>query len=159
MAERLGSARSPATRGKHPPCLQLRRGFRDRLRWDKSRGIGMPGKLRPEWEMDNFFCSHRCLLTEVMLVRGASVLVAPARPATLLALLSPTSATSSTPVVAGLVFLDYLNVFLRPKSNLHPADELKIRCRNLLLPDPTMQSIRPDSQKVCHLSCGIGRHL
>src|SRR5260370_42491572 len=37
------------------------------------------GKLRPKWEMDNFFCSHRCLLTEVMVVRGASGVLAPAR--------------------------------------------------------------------------------
>jgi hypothetical protein len=39
------------------------------------------GKLRPKWEMDNFFCSHRCLLTEVMVVRGAFGVLAPARPA------------------------------------------------------------------------------
>lgn len=37
----------------------------------KKPGNGERGKLRPEREMDNFFCSHRCLLTEVMLVRGA----------------------------------------------------------------------------------------
>lgn len=60
-----------AARDKHPLCFQLRRRFRDRLRWGKSRGMGERGKLRPEREMDNFFCSHRCLLTEVMLVRGA----------------------------------------------------------------------------------------
>ncbi len=44
-------------------CFQLRRGLRDRLRKGNSRGIGTPGKLRPEWEMDNFFCSHRCTST------------------------------------------------------------------------------------------------
>jgi len=49
------------------------------FRWGKNWGIGTPGKLRPEWEMDNFFCSHRCLLFGT-LVRGASVLVTPARP-------------------------------------------------------------------------------
>lgn len=28
-----------------------------------SRNIAAQGKLRPEWEMDNFFCSHRCTST------------------------------------------------------------------------------------------------
>jgi hypothetical protein len=68
IAERL---RVPAARDKHPPCFQLRRGFRDRLRWGKNRGIRVPGKLRPEWEMDNFFCSHRGTSTVRQLVRGA----------------------------------------------------------------------------------------
>ena len=52
------------------PVFQLRRGFRDRLRWGKSRGIGALSKLRPGWEMDNFFCSHRCTST-VRLWSGA----------------------------------------------------------------------------------------
>ena len=43
-----GAAQSPAARDKYPPCFQLGRRFRDRLRWDKNRGIGTPGKLRPE---------------------------------------------------------------------------------------------------------------
>ncbi len=55
------AAQRLAAGDKYPPCFWLRRGFRDRLRWDKSRGIRTPGKLRPEWEMDNFLCSHRCL--------------------------------------------------------------------------------------------------
>jgi hypothetical protein len=46
-----------------------------------SRGIRTPGKLRPEWEMDNFLCSHRCTSYVRLLVRGASVLVTPVRPA------------------------------------------------------------------------------
>jgi hypothetical protein len=37
-------------------------------------------RLRPKGEPITFCCSHRCLLTEVMVVRGESVLIAPARP-------------------------------------------------------------------------------
>lgn len=37
-------------------------------------------ELRPEWEMDNFSCSHLAPQT-CTLVRGALVLLAPARPA------------------------------------------------------------------------------
>jgi hypothetical protein len=39
-----------------------------------------PGELRPKWEMDKFCCSHRCLLSEVMVVRGALVRLTLARP-------------------------------------------------------------------------------
>ena len=65
------AAQRLAARDKDPRCFQLRRGFRDRLRWGKRRGIGTPGKLRPEWKMDNFFCSHRCTSDVRLLVRGA----------------------------------------------------------------------------------------
>src|SRR6266436_6411506 len=51
----------------------LWRGLVDRLRKESSREHGARGKLRPEWEMDNVSYSHRCLLTEVMVVRAASV--------------------------------------------------------------------------------------
>jgi hypothetical protein len=63
-------------------------------------------------EIDNFSCSHRCLLTEVIVVRGASVLVTPSRPATLLlyllrplSLLTSPSIQSLTCVVRIIVFL------------------------------------------------------
>jgi hypothetical protein len=36
-----------------------------------SWGMRTPGKLRPEWEMDNFLCSHRCTSYVRLLVRGA----------------------------------------------------------------------------------------
>lgn len=66
-----GAASSPAAWDKYPHCFQLRRGFRDRLRWYQSRRIGARGKLRPAWEMDNFFCSHCCTSDVRLLVRGA----------------------------------------------------------------------------------------
>jgi len=58
-------------------------------------------------EIDNFFCSHRCLLVG-NLVRGASVLVAPARPATSLCfyrVFAPSTLTS-----AKVLFLVFLNL-------------------------------------------------
>src|SRR5258708_29039398 len=55
-------------------------GFRNRLRRDLSRTHRARGKLRLTREMDNFFCSH-CCTSPCTLVRGALVLVAPARPA------------------------------------------------------------------------------
>ena len=54
------TAQGLAARAKELVLFPLRRRFRNRLRRGKSRGIKAPGKLRPEWEMDNFFCSHRC---------------------------------------------------------------------------------------------------
>jgi hypothetical protein len=42
------AVRNLAASDKYPLCFQLRRGFRDRLRWGKSRGIGKLGKLRQE---------------------------------------------------------------------------------------------------------------
>jgi hypothetical protein len=40
----------------------LRRGFGNRLRRVSSRKQRTQGELRPQWEMDKFSCSHRCLL-------------------------------------------------------------------------------------------------
>src|SRR2546429_8578792 len=49
--------------GKHVSCFQLGRRFSHRLRWEKQPGDWAAVKLRPESEMDNFSCSHRCTLT------------------------------------------------------------------------------------------------
>jgi hypothetical protein len=99
--------------------FQLGRWFSDRLRRVKSRFIGTREKLRPEWEMDNFFCSHRCLLAEVMVVRGASVFQAPARPASSLVLLADVflSETWLFPIMLGFMFLDLLHLFVGPHAN------------------------------------------
>jgi hypothetical protein len=114
-----GAAQRLAAWAKYPPCFQLRRGFRDRLRWGKRRGIGTPGKLRPEWEMDNFFCSHRCT-SDVRLWLGArSVLVAPTRPATSLCfscVLAPS--TLALAKMMFLVFSNFADVLCRPAPML-----------------------------------------
>ena len=55
----------------------------NRLRREESRKLRARGELRSEWEIDNFSCSHRCTSVRATLVRGALVLVTPARPATL----------------------------------------------------------------------------
>jgi hypothetical protein len=60
--------------------LGLRRGFRNRLGRDEIRKLRTGGELRVKWEMDNFSCNH-CCTSGATLVRGASVLVAPTRPA------------------------------------------------------------------------------
>jgi hypothetical protein len=60
--------------------LYLRR-FPNRRRREESKALRARGELRGEWEMDNFSCSH-CCTSGATLVRGALVLIAPARPAT-----------------------------------------------------------------------------
>src|SRR5579859_1111191 len=79
-----GAGQSPAAWDKYPPCFQLRRRFCDGLRLGMSRRIRALGELRPEWEMDNFFCSHRCTSSVRLWLGARSVLTAPARPAYLL---------------------------------------------------------------------------
>jgi hypothetical protein len=37
------------------------RGFRNRLMQEESGALRARVELRPEWEMDNFSCSHCCL--------------------------------------------------------------------------------------------------
>src|SRR5256885_9938326 len=49
--------------GKHVSCFQLGRRFSHLRRWEKQPGDWAAVKLRPESEMDNFSCSHRCTLT------------------------------------------------------------------------------------------------
>ena len=57
------------------------RGFRNRLRREASRKSTTRVGLRRKHEMTNFFNSH-CCTSGATLVRGALVLIAPARPAT-----------------------------------------------------------------------------
>src|SRR6267143_200535 len=65
--------------------------FNSRFRRGQNQKNGAGEKLRPKREIVNFSCSHRRLLTKVMLVRGALGVCAPARPANSFAFQSPCS--------------------------------------------------------------------
>src|SRR5205814_10221003 len=64
LGKRMAKAVTKATAlGKHVSCFQLGRRFSHVRRWEKQPGDWAAVKLRPESEMDNFSCSHRCTLT------------------------------------------------------------------------------------------------
>jgi hypothetical protein len=90
--------------------------------------------------MDKLCYSHRCLL-EGALVRVASVLVAPARPASseLLSRGSLSLFLSATPVASSLVLLDFGKIGLRPIAQSGAGDIFSVRFRHYPFLNPPMQ--------------------
>jgi hypothetical protein len=80
--------------------------------------------LHQNWEPATFSGSHRCLLTEVMVLWGVLVFSPRALPATLLILyLSLLLPTSSFAIVLGFIFPNLFNVSFRPApmfASIHP---------------------------------------
>ena len=121
--------------------------------WERQTGP----KLRPECEMDNFSCSHRCT-SNVRLWSGArSVLRTPTRPASSLSRFMLLS-TSFTPVMVGFVFPDLLYLLFGPKTNPDSSHRLNRRNRKFLLPYPTAERVPTDAYKFCDFNGRVSRH-
>ncbi len=80
------------------------------------------GGLHPKGEPATFYCSHRCLLIQATLVRGASGVCALARPAQSLLILACLARLLLVPCLSAVRYLrqdlaNSLNVFLAPSVN------------------------------------------
>jgi hypothetical protein len=93
--------------------------------------------------MDNFFCSHRCLLTEVMLVRGAlgvsSTCASRSSKLASIRLLAPNPFLASAPVFPSLVISHFSEVSACPIPKPRAGYVFSDRLRNDSLFDPSMQ--------------------
>jgi len=117
----------------------------------------MRTQLRPQWEMDNFFCSHRCT-SYVHFGQGRVSVCALARSARSFCRSLTLLATALTPIMFGLVLPDLRNICVVPKSNLHPSERLSGRCLNPILSNPAVKSTRSNSKQLGYLNRRIRLH-
>ena len=93
------------------------------------------------------------------MVRGAFGVQAPARPVTLLGFVALLLSTAFAPIMFGLVLPDQVCVLSRPQPNLKWTQRLHFRCGNLLLTNPTVESVGRDIQNSRNFNRRIGlRH-
>jgi hypothetical protein len=104
-------------------------------------------RLRSKFGMDNFSCSHRCLLSQASLVRGTLVLVTPARPAAFTCFVSLASYLScgfpcpnSAPLCTSGPFLHLLQSRGELSFLPRPEEEV-VRCVSLESSDETCQKL------------------
>jgi len=117
----------------------------------------MRTQLRPQWEMDNFFCSHRCT-SYVHFGQGRVSVCALARSARSFRWSLTLLATALTPIMFGLVLPGLRNICVVPKSNLHPSERLSGRCLNPILSNPAVKSTRSNSKQLGYLNRRIRLH-
>ena len=93
------------------------------------------------------------------MVRGAFGVQAPARPVTSLGSLPSLLSTAFAPIMFGLVLPDQVYILSRPQPNLKWTQRLRFRCGNLLLTNPTVESVGRDIQNSRNFNRRIGlRH-
>src|SRR5258708_29333405 len=102
------------------------------------------GKLRPKWEMDTFFCSHRCTSDVRLLVRGVWVLLTPARRAS--KLLSALLTTSALTINLLLRRSQTVDIRRRPEPISGGSDQSWMRSVHLSHCYPSVYRSQADSR-------------
>src|SRR6202022_3753937 len=94
-----------------------------------------------------------------MVVRDAFGVQAPARPVTSLCSVASLLSTAFAPIMFGLVLPDQVYVFSGPQPNVKRPQRLHFRCGNLLLTNPTVETVGRDIQDSRNFNRRIGlRH-
>ncbi len=110
----------------------------DGLKRDCSRKRRARAPLRPQWETDNFCCSH-CCTSDVHFGQGRVGALTSTRPAKSIGSFTSLPSTALAPIVVGLVLPNLLHVVQGPEPDVDTAKRLNGRRLNLSFSNPAVK--------------------